>query len=492
MKKRKTMSKGGYYFRHFKGEPAPEIVDLAAPGRVIIPLWQGFGEEVEPLVAIGEEVRSGQIIGRSDETLSSPVHATVDGSVEDIGEVLVAGEKRRALIIATKPGFQSSEERCKLLPGHSSNWRNLDAKGIGELVYLSGVSALASGGIPTQYRSSVIEPSEAEAILVLGLEDEPLSPSLSAMLPERRYGDFLDGIRMLKRLLPGAAAHIAIDKAQKGVISSLSQQIGDEEGIELQAVEGKYPFSREEVAVPLVLGKEFPVGYQAANIGIVVLSVETILHLFDAVAKGIPLIERTIAMGGEGFVKPQHVRVSVGAPIGELTKDQLPGEGQYRIVRDSLLTGTAVEGDEEPVLRVSRALYAIPELTFTGKFTFMAMGAESDSYANAFLPTRKKKLDTNLHGEERACLSCSFCADLCPVGIQPNILHRYVIKELFSETLLELRLFSCIECNLCSYVCPVKIPLANHMKEGKKKMVEEGFSSDSMMGPQQKLRGVKL
>ena len=492
MNKRKNKSRGGYYFRKFKGEPASEVEDRVVPGRVAVPLRQGFGEEVEPVVELGEHVSSGQIIGRDDETISSPVHAGVDGKVTDIREVLVGGEKQRAVIIETDPDFQYSGENTTLISGHSSDWKALDSEELGKLIYLSGVSALASGGIPTHYRSSAIEPSEAESILVMGLEDEPLSPSLAAILPERRYSDFLNGIRMLKRVLPKAGAHIAIDEAQRGVISSLSQYLEDEEEIELHAVKGRYPFSREEIAVPLVLGKDFPSGYRAVNIGIVVVSVQTILHVFDAVTRGIPLIERTIAMGGEGFVKPRHVRVPIGASIGELTRGRLVDEGHYRIVRDSLLTGTAVEEDEEPVLRSSRALYAIPESTFTGKFSFMGLGAESDSYAKAFVPIGKKRLDTNLHGEERACLSCSFCAEVCPVGIQPNILHRYVVNELLSETLLQFKLFDCMDCNLCSYVCPVKIPLAKHMREGKKMMEEEGFSGYDVTETHQKLRGVQL
>ncbi|MEX2442479.1 MAG: 4Fe-4S dicluster domain-containing protein [Alkalispirochaeta sp.] len=491
MSKIRNSTRGGYRFKNFKGKPAAKVENSTVPGKVTIPLRQGFGTEVEPVVTVGEHVSSGQIIGRNDETISSPVHASVAGNVTDIREILVAGDKQQAIIIETDAGFRFSNESTSLLAGHSSDWKTLDSERLGELIYLSGVSALASGGIPTQYRSSPIEPMEVESILVLGLEDEPLSPSLNAILPASRYSDFLDGIRMLKRVLPEASAHIAIDTAHKDLINSLSQHIGDEDEIELRAVKGKFPYSWEEVAVPMVFGKRVPSGHQAVNIGIVVVSVQTVLHVFDAIANGIPMIERTIAMAGEGFAEPQHVRVPVGVSIGELTKERLVGRERYRIVRDSLLTGHAVGEDEEPIVRVSRALYAIPELTFTGKFSFMGPGTDSDSYSKTFIPIGKKKIDTNLHGEERACLSCSFCAEVCPAGIQPNILHRYVINELFSETLLQFKIFDCIECNLCSYVCPSKIPVANLMREGKKRMTDEGFSSHEVTESHQKLKGVQ-
>ena len=42
---------------------------------------------------------------------------------------------------------------------------------------------------------------------------------------------------------------------------------------------------------------------------------------------------------------------------------------------------------------------------------------------------------------------------------------------------MRLEIFNCIECNLCSYICPSKIPLATSIKEGKEKLIEQGFTS---------------
>ena len=49
--KRKTFS-GGYRFRGFAGQPEEELIDLGIPEKVIIPLAQGSGSEVPPVVKL--------------------------------------------------------------------------------------------------------------------------------------------------------------------------------------------------------------------------------------------------------------------------------------------------------------------------------------------------------------------------------------------------------------------------------------------------------
>jgi Na+-translocating ferredoxin:NAD+ oxidoreductase RnfC subunit len=83
--------------------------------------------------------------------------------------------------------------------------------------------------------------------------------------------------------------------------------------------------------------------------------------------------------------------------------------------------------------------------------------------------------DAGLHGEHRPCLVCGFCDDVCPAGILPHMLHRYVSRNQIDESLVRYRISDCIDCNLCTYVCPSKIPVAALMAEGKRKVMEEGL-----------------
>ena len=129
---------------------------------------------------------------------------------------------------------------------------------------------------------------------------------------------------------------------------------------------------------------------------------------------------------------------------------------------------------------VGRSIGHITVLTENKKRQFLAFmrpGLKSDSYSNAFLSSCissvKRKYDTNMHGELRPCIQCGFCEEVCPVSIIPHLLSKQIKHDLCEGT-EKLGIFDCIDCGICSYVCPCKIPLADDIASGKKKLIEEG------------------
>ena len=96
----KSTFPGGYYFRRFKGKPRAEIVDMGIPEQVVLPLCQGYGQPVLPTVNAGDKVTAGQIIGQNHDEISTPVQATVNGTVVEIREINYRGSEIAAVIIA--------------------------------------------------------------------------------------------------------------------------------------------------------------------------------------------------------------------------------------------------------------------------------------------------------------------------------------------------------------------------------------------------------
>ena len=78
--KQKTFSRG-YALKNFEGQPQDTLIQIGIPEKVIIPLKQGFGNEVPPLVKPGDKVTAGRIIAKDDDSVSSPVHSSVNGKV---------------------------------------------------------------------------------------------------------------------------------------------------------------------------------------------------------------------------------------------------------------------------------------------------------------------------------------------------------------------------------------------------------------------------
>src|SRR3989338_8481523 len=110
--------KGGYRFKNYSGQASPVILESEIPSQVIIPLKQGFGTEVKPLVKKGNVVFVGQIIARDDKSISSPIHATVNGTVEDIKRMNYF--KRDITMVVIRTGNPSRE--IPRLPNHTGEW----------------------------------------------------------------------------------------------------------------------------------------------------------------------------------------------------------------------------------------------------------------------------------------------------------------------------------------------------------------------------------
>jgi Na(+)-translocating NADH:ubiquinone oxidoreductase A subunit len=467
----------GYEFKSFEGQPDEKLIQTGIPARVTIPLRQGFGCEVFPIVEPDQKVVAGEIIGRDDESISSPVHSSVNGKVVEIKTMDYLGQETITVVIESdgSPGWQSLDE-------FSANYESLSAEKIGELIYLSGASAAGRAGIPTGFNSSVITPQEVENVIIQGIGSQVHNISLEVLLKDEGLQHFIEGLKILKKMIAGARFHLALNKLQKNLVKEIYQLLPSNNWINVFTVAAKYPVECDEVLTHLLLGGEFPYGYSAANIGVVVLDIQTVLHVYEAVVQGKPLIERTIALCGPGFEERPHVKLCVGSSLDHVIKNNVNTGKEWRYVVNSSLTGETVSDLSLPVDRTFRTVIALLEENESEFLAFARPGFKRDSYSRTCLSILfkknnrlfQKRCGTNIHGELRPCISCSFCEEVCPVGIIPHLLFHYVEKDDIDETLLKYRIFNCVECNLCSYVCPSKIPVAQFIREGKAKLLNEG------------------
>ena len=484
----KTFS-GGYRFKRFVGQPKDELVSFGVPNRVIIPLTQGFGMSLEPLVKVGDLVSAGQIIARDDNKVSSPIHSSINGRVVEIKKVNYF--KREVAMVVIEG---DSSENFKTLEGFNPQWEKLSSEKIEELLYLSGVSSLDREGIPTHFKSSIIMPEEVEDLIIHGASSEVYNASLDVLLKGKNLSNLVEGIKILKKIMPQANVHLVLDKKKKVFIERLKKLTYNLEKFQIDSVVAKYPQGYDEVLVPTILNKKFPYGYSAANIGIVILNIQAVLHVYEAVAEGKPLIDRIIAICGSSFKENIHLKVRVGTPLEFILKDRIKDKSS-RLILQSLLTGFDLKDLSLPIDRTFSQIIAIPENRERKFLAFLMPGFKKDSYSRTTLaklvPLSNKLPDTNQHGEERPCISCGFCDEVCPVGIIPHLLSKYIKRGIIDETLTNYNIFNCIECGLCSYVCPSKIPLLKHMKEGHEKLIMQGCDLNQCILPYFNLKGIE-
>ncbi len=483
--------RGGYKFKKYKGQPKIILSEAKIPSNIAIPLRQGFGTEVKPLVKKGDSVFAGQIIGRDDNSISSPVHSSVNGIVEDIKRLnFFKREITMVLIRTTNPSPE-----IKRLEGYSQEWWKLPKEKIEEIIYLSGVSSLDREGIPTRFKSSIILPDDVKHLIIHGVASEAYNISVDLLLSGKNLLHFFEGIKILKKVMPHSKVHLAINSSKKKTIEQLMKLSAELEWLDIYPLEPKYPQGYDEMLVPTILHNKFPYGYSAANIGVVILNMQAVLGVYNAVVEGMPYIERIIALCGHHFKENIHLKVRVGTVLRDIVSDRLVKDFPSRVVLNSLLTGFELKDFSLPIDRAFSQLIAIAENKTKEFLTFIRPGVRRDSYTRAFVsrvvPFFSKKPDTNIHGEERVCISCSFCEEVCPVRIIPHLLSKYVKTGVIDETLMNYNIFNCIECGLCSFVCPSKIPLLAHIREGEEKLMMQGCDRTQCILPYFNLKGIE-
>jgi len=478
---------GGFRFRRYLGQPDSAVERLAIPRRAVVPLQQGFGVKLDLLVKPGDRVSAGQVIGRSDELVSSPVHAPVNGTVESITETAVSGRRVPAVVIAG-----DSTDEVQTLAPTGPDHSNVSPERVEEFIYLSGAAGLGLGGIPTRFRSSAIGPQDVRHVLVAQTGAEPFNPAVSPFLAGSGASHFVAGLELLSQVLVKAKFHIVLGRKDEALLAEISRLGSGLTRVAYYSARSRYPQDSPEMLTLTVLGEDFPFGFLAANVGIVVLDPQAVIAVYDAVASGRPVVERVVALSGPGFVKPIHVRVRVGTPVADVVAGRLR-EGEIRIVRNSLLTGPLVLDRSEPVLRTDSQFVALPAGAEREPFAFARPGLHTDSFSRSFfahwLPTGVKP-DANRHGEERPCIQCGWCARVCPVRIIPHLIYRHASLTI-DETLVRLGAFNCIDCGLCTFVCPSKVKLAARMREAKDKLVSVGCDNSSCVVPKFDLRGIE-
>lgn len=198
---------------------------------------------------------------------------------------------------------------------------------------------------------------------------------------------------------------------------------------------------------------------------------QDVLMLARLLTEGRYPVKRMVAVGGSEAVKRQHFHTRLGVPVRAL----IPDFDKFETIRPTirLVAGGVFRGR-----KVSAAGYlglyetALTLLPEGNEKEFMALfnpGWRKVTYSRAFLsPLNRSPISQNCnrHGDERACIACMHCADVCPVDILPQLTYKAVLAAEVEEA-LEHGLLDCVACGLCTYVCPSKIELADSLANAK-------------------------
>lgn len=420
---------GGYNVM-IEGRPATGVASYQKPEVLCLPLFSRRLDFSLLQVAAGETVQKGQILARDPVNFSVPLLAPVGGTVN-----LETAEHHITL------ENLSGGESVELSPDDVDERQKLLQLGV-----WASFARIDNDRVP--------DPEYSPDHLVIAVSRfEPYFPDADTLLGGA-IDTFISGLESLHKILDNTSILLIVAETESGIISGLRQAAAPHGGwLELVDVPETYPFD----SPPLIAQKR---GLNPDKTW--TIDVHAVLGAQAAIAEKHPYVKRLVTVSGPILNEPAHHLLPLGYPITSLAAAD--HSTALRIVNGGILTGAAVNGSQLGIDVDCQALTVLEEQTEREVLAFVQPGFSKQSYsptfASFFKPLFKEKSTTALGGEARPCVFCGFCEQVCPAGIIPHLIYRYLDNDR-PEDAYRVEFEKCIDCGLCSYVCVSKI---NHLR----------------------------
>ena len=428
-----TFRIGGIHPSGNKLSAGRPIEQIAPTAKVVIPLGQHIGAPAEAVVAKGDKVKVGTLIGKAAGFVSANVHSSVSGTVTKIDTMLDAAGLPKPAVYINVEGDEWEEtiDRSETLVRDCT----LSAKEIIGKIAAAGIVGMGGATFPTQVKLSPPPGSKAEILIVNAVECEPyLTSDHSLMLAKGE--EIIIGVKILMTAIDVRRAVIGIESNKPDAIKLMKKLAAKEQGIEVMPLKMRYPQGGEKQLIDAVIRRQVKSGALPISVGAVVQNVGTVFAVYEAVQKNKPLIERVITVTGKSVVKPSNFIARIGTPISTLIEAAggIP-EDTGKIIGGGPMMGRTMITDDVPMMKGSSGILLIPR-------------AEA---------IRKPMRD---------CIRCAKCVDVCPMGLEPYLLMNLALHKTWDEA-EEHYIVDCIECGSCSYTCPSYRPLLDYIRMGK-------------------------
>jgi len=402
------------------------------PKRLVLPLNQHIGAAAEPVVALGEYVRKGQLIAAANGFVSVPVHAPTSGTVSFIGPQPyphVSGMLAPAIVIDS----DGLEQWTELTP--HPDYREFDAGTVLEIIRQAGISGLGGAGFPSAVKLTARPTQKIHTLIINGTECEPYITADDLLMREKT-AELISGIEILAHLIQPEQVLIGIEDNKPEAIAAVKAAIGGRP-FSVRVFPTKYPSGGEKQLIQILTGVEVPSGGLPADIGILCQNVGSAVAIHEAVLLGKPLIARITTLTGEALAQPMNVEALLGTPVAELLEFAgLQRDKLHRLIMGGPMMGFTLPDFDVPLIKTTNCLLA---------------GTAAE------LPPPPPAMP---------CIRCGECAEACPASLLPQQLHFFAIGQ-EHEQLRAHNLFDCIECGACAYVCPSSIPLVQYYRAAK-------------------------
>ncbi len=413
-----------------------QVTKLLPKEELVYPMSQHIGAPATPLVAKGDQVLMGQRIGEASGFISAHVISSVSGEVIAVEPRLMVNGSKGVSVVIKNDGNYTPVDGL----GEERDTKAMTKEEIRQAVKDAGIVGMGGAGFPTHVKLTPKNEDEIDYILVNGAECEPYLTSDYRMMmevPEQIVG----GLKIILQLFDHAEGIIAVEDNKMDAIAKLKEAAAGEERIQVKVLKTKYPQGAERQLIYASTKRKINSKMLPADAGCIVDNIDTVISIYQAVAKSTPLMRRIVTVTGDCVAEPANYEVKTGMHYSELLED-IGGftKQPEKIISGGPMMGMAMFDLAVPVTKTSSALLAF---------------SKDEVAAN----------------EPTACIRCGRCVSVCPSHLIPQKMMEYS-DHFNDEGFQQLYGMECYECGTCTYVCPAKRRLTQSFKQTRRSIMD--------------------
>lgn len=388
------------------GEAEKEVISVRSRRVAIKPTDFVGLRYAKLLIQEGDEVQIGTPLCydkyRENIRFASPVSGKVVG--------IKRGPKRVLEEIQIE-----SDEKSNAIDFGAANPATLSAEEITKKMLDSGVWA----GIRQRPYSTVANPeSKPKAIFISAFKSAPLAADQNFIV-EGKQKEFQTGLDALAKLVEGKV-HLSMSTRLQ-----TSEVFTNAQNVEKHYFNGPHPAGNVGIQIHHI---------DPINKGDVVwyADPQQVIAIGKLFLEGQYSPERIVALTGSEVLKTAYYKTVIGASIEDMVANNV-ADGELRYISGNVLTGTKIRKDGY-LSFYDDQITVIPEGNTFEFMGWMLPGLNKFSVSKTFLskwfkPNKAHRLDTNLHGGERAYVMTGEYEKVIPMDIYPVQLIKAIMFE---------------------------------------------------------------
>ena len=412
---------------HHKNTAGMHSVRISPPKEVLLPMSMHSGAPAVPVVEVGDHVRIGQLIAREDGKISSPVHATISGTVKAI-ETFTPNGGRPGLAIRIESDGKM-EKDPNIVPPQIHDLDSFLAA-----VQESGIVGLGGAAFPLWAKLDAVRRNPIKTVLVNGAECEPYITSDNRTMVENS-GYIVKGVELLREYLKAEEFIIGIEENKPDAIEEMRRVFAGDSTVNVMPLKSVYPQGAKQVLLYNATGKVVAEGQRLAELNVIIINITSLAKMAQYIEDGMPLVEKCLTVDGSAIKEPKNLIVPIGTPIRYLVEQagglkSEPG----KVIYGGPMMGKTARSLDEPVIKASNAIIVMDQ---------------KDAQK----------------AEPSPCIHCGRCVATCPLSLNPTAFAKAMDiedEDKRAAILNREKVQLCMECGCCSYVCPAHRPLAEN------------------------------